>query len=57
LTGSGWEIVSRRLRQKDPLHRCPDISLARKALGWQPTVPLREGLKLTIEYFERAIGE
>lgn len=57
MTGSRSEIVSRPLPQDDPVQRCPDISLARKALGWQPTVPLREGLKLTIEYFERAIGE
>ena len=57
LTGSRSEIVSRPLPQDDPVQRCPDISLARKALAWQPTVPLREGLKLTIEYFARALGE
>jgi UDP-glucuronate decarboxylase len=35
----------------DPLQRKPDIALARKKLGWQPKVALRDGLAPTIEYF------
>jgi nucleoside-diphosphate-sugar epimerase len=35
----------------------PDISLAREKLGWQPAVPLKEGLVPTIEYFDRLLSE
>lgn len=42
------------LPSDDPLQRKPDISLAKKELdGWEPRIPLREGLKLTIEYFSK----
>ncbi len=57
LTGSRSEIVSRPLPQDDPVQRQPDISLARKALGWQPSVSLKQGLLPTIEYFERRLSE
>jgi UDP-glucuronate decarboxylase len=56
LTGSQSEIVRRPLPQDDPVQRRPDIGLAAEKLGWQPTIPLREGLIRTIEYFERAIS-
>ena len=42
--------------QDDPLQRCPDISLARRTLGWEPKVPLDEGLRRTIAYFSRLLG-
>lgn len=52
LTGSRSEIVHRPLPQDDPTQRQPDISLAREKLGWEASVPLEEGLKSTIAYFE-----
>jgi len=36
----------------DPLRRCPDISLAKKKLGWEPRVKLEEGLEKTISHFK-----
>ena len=57
LTGSRSEIVRCPLPQDDPVQRRPDISLARERLGWQPAVPLKEGLARTIEYFEKALSD
>jgi UDP-glucuronate decarboxylase len=51
LTGSKSKIVHRPLPQDDPVRRQPDITLARRELGWEPKVPLREGLAKTIEWF------
>jgi dTDP-glucose 4,6-dehydratase len=51
LTGSDSEIVYRPLPQDDPSQRRPDITVASLRLGWQPTIPLREGLQRTIEHF------
>ncbi len=52
LTGSASGIVQERaLPEDDPLQRCPDITLAREKLGWEPRVALREGLKRTIDWF------
>jgi dTDP-glucose 4,6-dehydratase len=51
LAGSRSELVHRPLPTDDPLRRCPDISLARRALGWEPRVGLDEGLSRTIEWF------
>jgi len=51
LTGSNSEIVFRPLPEDDPKVRQPDITRARKLLGWEPKVGLEEGLKHTIEYF------
>lgn len=51
LTGSKSEIVFKKLPVDDPHVRCPDISKAKKILGWEPKVPLEEGLKKTIDYF------
>ena len=53
LTGSRSKIVHMPLPQDDPKQRQPDISLARATLGWQPKVPLAEGLERTIRYFLR----
>ena len=53
LTGSRSEIVFRPLPSDDPKQRKPDITLAREKLGgWTPSVPLEEGLKRTIRYFQ-----
>ena len=57
MTGSRSEIVSLPLPQDDPAQRQPDITLAKRQLGWEPKVALREGLKPTIEYFARRLSE
>ena len=51
LTGTKSEIVFKPLPVDDPKVRQPDITKARAILGWEPKVPLEEGLKRTIEYF------
>ena len=51
LTGSRVPLVERPLPTDDPERRRPDISLARERLGWEPQVPLREGLARTIAWF------
>jgi UDP-glucuronate decarboxylase len=50
------KIVHRPLPQDDPRQRRPDISLAKEKLGWEPKVPLEEGLKRTIAYFKELLG-
>ncbi|MDD2884482.1 MAG: SDR family oxidoreductase [Dechloromonas sp.] len=55
LTGSRSELVFRPLPSDDPVQRCPDITLARQALNWQPTIQLREGLMKTIAYFDHLL--
>ncbi|HEX8652770.1 MAG TPA: UDP-glucuronic acid decarboxylase family protein [Pyrinomonadaceae bacterium] len=45
------------LPQDDPRQRQPDITRARELLGWQPTIPLREGLERTIAYFAEQLGQ
>jgi nucleoside-diphosphate-sugar epimerase len=55
LTGSASPIVFEPLPIDDPTRRQPDIDKARRILGWQPTVPLRDGLEATIGYFRHAI--
>lgn len=52
LTGSGSKIEYRPLPQDDPQQRQPDITRARRILGWEPTVQLEEGLRRTIAYFD-----
>jgi dTDP-glucose 4,6-dehydratase len=52
LTGGHSRIVHRPLPLDDPKQRKPDISLARKALGWEPKVTLHDGLLRTIEWFK-----
>jgi len=51
ITGAKSRIVHRPLPSDDPLQRKPDISLAQEKLGWNPTIPLDEGLQKTIAYF------
>jgi len=55
LVGSKSKIVHQPLPADDPRQRRPDITLARCVLKWEPTVPLEEGLKRTIEYFKKQI--
>ena len=57
LTNSSSRIVYRDLPQDDPLQRCPDITLARRVLGWGPSVALDDGLTRTIAYFDRMLTE
>lgn len=52
LTGSKSRLVFRPLPQDDPMQRRPDIARAREILRWEPTVPLEDGLKRTIAYFD-----
>jgi dTDP-glucose 4,6-dehydratase len=56
LTGSRSPIVERPLPVDDPRVRRPDISRARATLGWEPRVPLDEGLRRTIEYLRGVVG-
>ena len=57
LSGSASELSYEPLPEDDPKQRCPDISRAREALGWEPRVPAREGLSLTLRWFaEREPG-
>jgi len=51
ITDSESEVVFEALPVDDPARRCPDITLAARELGWQPTVPLREGLVRTLEWY------
>jgi dTDP-glucose 4,6-dehydratase len=55
VTGSKSPIVNEPLPQDDPKQRRPDISKARRLLGWEPKIDLEQGLKLSIEYFKQAI--
>jgi len=55
LTKSDSKLIFQPLPQDDPLQRQPVISLAKKELDWEPTIQLEEGLKRTIEYFQKVI--
>ncbi|UBM61136.1 SDR family oxidoreductase [Candidatus Sulfidibacterium hydrothermale] len=57
MTGSKSKIVYQPLPADDPMQRKPDISLAKEKLNWEPKIPLEEGLKKTIAYFENLIRE
>jgi UDP-glucuronate decarboxylase len=54
-TGSSSEIIRLPLPADDPKQRQPNISVAKEKLGWEPTVPLEQGLARTIEYFRRFV--
>jgi len=55
LTGSKSKLEFRPLPADDPRQRKPDISQAQEKLGWQPTVPLKDGLVKTIAYFDELL--
>ena len=55
LTGSRSRIEYRPLPIDDPVRRCPDITLARERLDWNPATPLRVGLAETIDWFEACL--
>jgi nucleoside-diphosphate-sugar epimerase len=55
LTGSSSPIVNRALPEDDPKQRRPNISKARRLLGWEPRVPLEDGLRLTLDYFRTSV--
>ena len=57
LTESKSQLVFEPLPADDPKQRKPDITLAKNKLGWEPTVPLREGLVKTIEYFDALLKQ
>lgn len=54
-TGSKSKVVFKELPEDDPKKRRPDISRAKSLLGWEPKVPLKEGLMKTIEYYVREL--
>ena len=56
LTGSNSKLSFQELPQDDPKQRCPDITRAREALGWAPTVELETGLERTITYFRTKLN-
>ena len=56
LTKSKSKIVHQALPSDDPVRRRPDIVLAKAKLGWEPKVPLEEGLSRTIDYFKERLG-
>tara|TARA_R110000868_G_scaffold119018_10_gene315337 strand:+ start:6542 stop:7528 length:987 start_codon:yes stop_codon:yes gene_type:complete len=53
LTGTTQKVIYKDLPINDPMQRQPDISLARKLLGWEPKVDRAEGMKITFNYFKR----
>jgi UDP-glucuronate decarboxylase len=55
LTGADVELVNEALPEDDPVRRLPDITRAKKNLGWSPSVTLEVGLKNTIDYFKTVI--
>lgn len=57
LCGSKSELVFMPLPADDPVRRCPDIQLAKANLGWEPKVPVIEGLTRTIAYFDKLLAE
>ena len=57
LTNSNSKIIYKPLPSDDPTQRRPDITVAKRELGWEPKVDIREGLTKTIEYFEKKLCE
>ncbi|MCP4781423.1 MAG: SDR family oxidoreductase [Hyphomicrobium sp.] len=56
LTGSQSKIIHLPLPQDDPHQRKPDVTVAKEHLGWSPSIALREGLRSTIDYYDRLIS-
>ncbi len=57
VTGSSSRIRFEPLPQDDPKQRCPDISKAKRLLGWEPKIDLRTGLQMSLEYFRSAVQD
>jgi len=57
VTGSKSKIAYQPLPQDDPKQRQPDITKARTLLGWEPKIQLEEGLRLSLDYFKKAVAE
>jgi UDP-glucuronate decarboxylase len=55
ITGAKSELVFESLPEDDPIQRCPDISLAKQKLDWEPSIDLEVGLEKTIDYFSQVI--
>ena len=55
ITGTNSKIVFKPLPQDDPKVRQPDISKAKSILGWEPKIPRKAGLKITLDYFKKVI--
>jgi len=55
ITGSKAKLIFKKLPQDDPKQRCPDITLAKNQINWSPSVNRIDGLKKTIEYFEKIL--
>ena len=56
LTKSKSKMVFEKLPEDDPKRRCPDITKAKKELGWEPLVSFDEGIKKTIDYFKKLLS-
>jgi dTDP-glucose 4,6-dehydratase len=56
LTGADVPIEFHPLPQDDPKQRCPDITKAKRILGWQPKIDLEQGLRLTYDYFRQKVA-
>lgn len=54
--GSSLPLVNKPLPEDDPTRRCPDISLAERALNWRPHIDLREGIRRTVAHFREQLG-
>ena len=57
MIGSKSKIINKELPVDDPKQRCPDIELAKQKLGWNPKFKREDGLKKTIDYFEKLLDE
>jgi dTDP-glucose 4,6-dehydratase len=56
VTGSKSRLRYEPLPQDDPKQRRPDISKARRLLGWEPKIDLETGLRMSLEYFRQAVA-
>ena len=57
VAGSNSKIRYEQLPQDDPKQRRPDITKARQLLGWEPKIDLEAGLRLSVDYFRKAVAE
>jgi len=57
VTGSQSKIAYEPLPQDDPKQRRPDITKARQVLGWEPSIDLESGLRMSLDYFRNAVAE